>query len=123
MTNNKRESKKLAGLVIKGMQEKKGIDLVSLDLTKIENSVASYFIICHGTSRTQVSAIADSVLEFVKKQNKENPWHKEGMENAEWILIDFADVVVHIFQEETRKFYQLESLWADAKTTTYENVE
>jgi ribosome-associated protein len=88
---------------------------VKLNLAKVPNSITDYFIICHGNSRSQVEAIADSVEAEVKKATGANPWHKEGYENAEWILIDYFDVVVHIFLEESRGFYKLEKLWADAE--------
>ncbi len=115
------ESKILADVVVKGILEKKGKDIVSLDLSKLPNAVSNFFIICHGTSKTQVEAIAGSVEDEARNTLQVRPWHKEGSENAEWILIDFADVVVHIFQEEPRMFYKLEDLWADAKIKKYES--
>ncbi len=108
------QSKKLAEAVISGMQDYKAKDIVSLDLSKVKNSVCKYFIICHGTSRTQVESIADAIEEKVRVKIKEKPWHREGKENAEWILLDYVDVVAHVFQATTRDFYQLEKLWADA---------
>ncbi len=107
-------------LIIQGIQEKKGNEIVDLDLSAIENAVSNDFIICHGNSRTQVEAIASYVEEIVKKNTGLNPWHKEGYQNAEWILLDYVDVVVHVFNEQTRRFYNLEGLWADAKTKTIE---
>jgi ribosome-associated protein len=104
----------LADIIVKGMQEKLGLDIVKLNLSGIPNSITDYFVICHGSSRSQVDAIADSVQAEVKKAIGGLPAHKEGFENCEWILLDYFDVVVHIFQEETRSFYQLEKLWADA---------
>lgn len=115
------KSELLADVVIKGIQKKKGNDIVSLNLSKLPNAVSNFFIVCHGNSKTQVEAIAESVEEEAKKTLQMNPWQKEGKENAEWILIDFADVVVHIFQEETRMFYKLEDLWADAKIKKYKS--
>lgn len=111
------QSKKLADTIIGGMQDSKAKHIVSMDLSGIHNSVCKYFIICHGTSRTQVESIADQVEENVRKSLKEKPWHREGFENAEWILLDYVDVVAHIFQPQTRSFYQLEKLWADAEIT------
>ncbi|MBK7174668.1 MAG: ribosome silencing factor [Bacteroidales bacterium] len=105
----------LADIIVKGMQERKAIEIVKLNLGKVPNSITDYFVICHGNSRTQVEAIADSVQAEVKKAVGYNPWHKEGHENAEWILLDYFDVVVHIFLEESRNFYKLEKLWADAE--------
>lgn len=107
----------LTDVVVHGMQERKALDIVKLDLQRVPNSITDYFIICHGTSRSQVEAIADSVEGEVKKAVGMNPWHKEGHENAEWILLDYFDVVVHIFLEESRNFYKLEKLWADAERT------
>lgn len=117
----KNESEILAGIIIKGIQEKKGKDIVSLNFTRLPNTVCNYFILCHGNTKIQVEAIAESVEEEVRKTLGAKPWHKEGFENAEWLLIDYADVVVHIFQEETRMFYNLEKLWADAEITKYES--
>jgi ribosome-associated protein len=117
MTENKslNSTNQILEFAIKGIQEKKGHNIVNLDLSGIENAVCKNFIVCHGDSGRQVSAIADSVQEFVKKNTNEKPWSKEGLENADWVLLDYADVVVHIFRDETRKFYNLEGLWADAK--------
>ena len=115
----KSESEKLAVAVINGMQQKNGLDIIRLDLSGIPNSVSNYFVICHGTSRPQIEAIADAVIGEAKKQTGDKPWHKEGFENAEWILIDYFDVVVHIFHEQTRDFYKLEELWGDAGMTKF----
>ena len=105
----------LAEMIIKGIQEKKGKDIVCLDLRNIDNSVSDFFVICEGTSTTQVEAIARSIEETVTKSAGEKPWHSEGKENAEWILMDYVSVVVHVFQNEVRSFYNLEGLWADAE--------
>jgi len=99
------------------MLEKQARQPVMLDFSKLTGTICDAFLICHGNSRTQVEAIAENVIAEVKKNTGLNPWHKEGYENAEWILIDYSDVVVHIFQEERRKFYNLEQLWADAEIT------
>ncbi len=117
MTENKslNETDEILDSIIKGIQEKKGKKIVNLYLGKIENAVCKNFVICHGDSNRQVSAIADSVQDFVKKNTNERPWHKEGEQNSDWILLDYADVVVHIFKEETRRFYNIEGLWADAE--------
>lgn len=112
-----KKTKELVEASIEGIFKKKGLNVVSLDLTKIENSVCKYFIICHGDSDRQVEAIADSVMETVKEETGEKVWHKEGLETATWVLLDYADVVVHIFQKEYRDLYKLEELWADAKVT------
>ncbi len=104
---------KLFNSVIKGIISKKGQDIVSIDIRGTGAGICDYFILCNGTSRTHVEAIADSVEETVKKQVGEKPWHIEGYQNAEWILIDYIDIVVHIFKPEIRNFYQLEKLWGD----------
>lgn len=108
-------SELLTKLVVAGMQEIKARDIVIMDLDAVDAAVCNYFVICHGTSHPQVKAIADSVEEIVLKEMKERPWHKEGLSNAEWILLDYVDVVVHIFLEDKRDFFRLEDLWADAK--------
>jgi ribosome-associated protein len=101
--------------IVDALQDKKAKEPVIMDFTKLNSSICDSFIICNGTSRTQVEAIADGVISSVKQKTGLNPWHKEGMENAEWILIDYSDVIVHIFQDKKRTFYNLEQLWADAE--------
>jgi len=118
-SKTKSNTKEIVRAAVEGILKKKGNDLVSLDLTEIENSVCKYFVICHGDSNTQVSALADSVLETVREETGEKVWHKEGLNNATWVLLDYSDVVVHIFQKEYRDFYKLEELWADAKLTEH----
>ena len=105
----------LANAIIEGMQEKKASDIVSLDLRNVENSIADIFIICHAESGVHVEAIARSVEEMVFKNLDQEPEHKEGRENAEWILLDYFDVVVHVFIKEKRDYYNLESLWGDGE--------
>ncbi|MGD0711220.1 MAG: ribosome silencing factor [Bacteroidales bacterium] len=109
-------SELLTEIIIKGIQDKKGKNIVSLKLKDIPHAVTDYFIVCHGTSNIQVQAIAESVEDEVRNAVGLKPWHKEGVQNAEWILLDYVDVVVHIFQENTRNFFQIENLWADAET-------
>ena len=111
----KDKGEQLADSVVFGMQEKKAEDIVTINLKNIKNSIADYFIICHCESRTQAQAIADSVEEQVYKKSGESAWHKEGRENSEWILLDYSNVVVHIFLREKREFYGLERLWGDAE--------
>jgi ribosome-associated protein len=106
----------LTEIIIKGIQDKKGKNIVSLNLKEIPHAVSDYFIVCHGTSNIQVQAIAESVEDEVRNAVGLKPWHREGVQNAEWILLDYVDVVVHIFQENTRNFFQIENLWADAET-------
>lgn len=116
------ESEQTSQLVVKGMQERKASDIVVMDLRKVSEAVADYFVICSGTSDTQIDAIADAVEEEVFKADGTNPWKKEGKEQREWILIDYADVVVHIFKKERREFYALEKLWGDAEITRVEEL-
>ena len=114
--------KELVDVVVKGIQEKKGKNIVILDMTKIDNSICRYFVICDGDSNIHVDAVAESVDDYVRENLHEKPFHVEGRENAEWILIDYVDVIVHIFQKSVREFYNLEGLWADAKRTEIENL-
>ena len=107
--------------VVEAMQELKAKDVVSLDLRDIYSSVTDYFVICHAQSKTQVSAIADKIIDDLRDNHHVKPYHYEGFENAEWILIDYIDVVVHVFLEPKREFYKLEALWADAEKTSYED--
>ena len=113
----KQDSEKLANLVVKGMQEKKASDIVVMDLRNVKNAVADFFVLCSGNSDKQLGAISDSVDEFVYKDLKENPWHSEGKNNKEWMLLDYTNVVAHIFKKDRRSFYALEKLWGDAEIT------
>jgi ribosome-associated protein len=103
--------------IIDALEDVKAEDIQILDLRKIENSVCSYFIVCSGNSNTQVNALAGSVQKKVSKTLKEKPFHVEGTETAEWVLLDYINVVVHIFQRTVREYYDIESLWGDAKVT------
>ena len=111
----RRESDVLAKAIIKVIKQHKGKEVVSLDLREIETAICDFFIICHGTSSTHLSSIVDNVRKDVSKLMKEKPWHTEGESNKEWILMDYFDVVVHVFNQEKRDFYKLENLWADAQ--------
>lgn len=113
-------TEQVVAAVVDTMQGLKAKDIVSLDLRDIHSAVTDYFVICHAQSKTQVSAIADRILDDLR-DNGVKPYHYEGFENAEWILIDYIDVVVHVFLEPKRDFFQLESLWADAERTSYED--
>ena len=104
----------------KGVFEKKGQNVLKIDLRKLDIRITDYFVICHAASTTQVSAICDSVEETVRKDAGEKPLHIEGLDNCFWVLLDYGSVVVHIFLEEYRNFYSLESLWSDA---TIEKLE
>ncbi len=107
----------LISVIIKGIDDVKGDDIQLLDLREIENTVCDYFIICSGSSNTQVNAITGSIQKLVSKELKDKPWHVEGQNNSEWILMDYVNVVVHVFQKHIREFYDIESLWGDAKIT------
>ena len=104
----------MAGLVVRGMQDKKASDIVVLNLKELKNAVADYFIICSANSDTQIEAVARSVEEEIEKVTGESPWQTEGRTNREWVLLDYVDVVVHVFLRDRRKFYALEELWGDA---------
>ena len=110
----------LVKAIIEGLQEKKAVNIVDLNLSKLENTVCKHFIICHGTSNVHVDAVANEVLDYVKKTTGQNVTFKDGFRNAQWIVLDYFDVVVHIFQDEYREFYNLEELWSDAEFTKIE---
>lgn len=113
-----RDSETLSEFVVQGMLEKKASDVVVLDLRDIKHAVADYFIICSGSSDTQIDAISNSIEEQVFKLSKEWPWKVEGKQNKEWVLIDYVNVVAHVFNKDKRAFYGLEELWGDAKVST-----
>lgn len=113
-------TKDLLDSIVDGISNVKGEDITILDLTEIENAFCQYFVICNGKSNTQVSAIAASVERTVKTEMHERPYSVEGTQNKHWILMDYTNVIVHIFQEEYREFYDIESLWGDAKETRIE---
>ncbi len=121
MAQKKISNDDLLSSIIKGIEEVKGNDIDILDLRAIDNTVCDYFIICNGTSNTQVNAIVNSIQKIVSKELKDKPWHVEGSENAEWVLMDYVNIVVHVFQKHIREYYNIESLWGDAKTITIEN--
>ena len=104
------------------IQDKKGKSVVSLDLRQIPEAISDYFIICHGDSTTQVKAIVDNIHRKIKEDRGELPHHIEGMNSAEWAIIDYIDVVVHVFLRDRRDYYHLEDLWSDAVTTRYEDM-
>ncbi|AIZ64615.1 iojap family protein [Hymenobacter sp. DG25B] len=110
----RQDSDRLAEVVVRGMQEKKAADIVVLDLKDLKNAVADYFVICSASSDTQLDAIARSVEEEVEKLTGQSPWQTEGRMQREWVLLDYVDVVVHIFLRDRRQFYALEELWGDA---------
>jgi ribosome-associated protein len=116
MGNSKKEenTEQLIDAIVEGIQRKKGQKIVKIDLTKINHTECKYFIICHGNSVTQVDAIAHSVEDTVEEIAEQTAWHKDGYRNSMWILLDYADIMVHVFQKNAREFYDLENLWADA---------
>ena len=117
MAKAKLKENKLIDEILFSIDDVKGVDINLMDLTKISNTVCGFFIICTGTSNTHVSAISNSIKRNVSKKLKEKPFSTEGTENQEWVLIDYVDVVVHIFQRNIREYYDIENLWGDAKIT------
>jgi ribosome-associated protein len=124
MVKNKttNESAYISELAIHGIQEKKGNDIVRLDLRNLHSSVTDYFVICHADSATQVKAIANSIEDEVYKALKQDPWRKEGLENGEWVLLDYINVVVHVFRTDKREYYGVEELWGDAEIKSYKSA-
>ncbi|GGF16196.1 ribosome silencing factor [Echinicola rosea] len=110
-------AEELSKIIVKGMEDKKASDIVVMDLREINNSVSDFFVICSGSSDKQIEAISDAVEEEVYKSNKEKPWRNEGKNTNQWVLVDYIDVVAHIFLKNKREFYGLEELWGDAKIT------
>jgi ribosome-associated protein len=124
MVKNKvlNESAVISEVAVYGIQEKKGNDIVRLDLRNINSSVADYFIVCHADSTTQVKAIANSVEEEIFKAIQQEPWRKEGLQHGEWILLDYVDVIVHVFKTDKREYYGVEELWGDADIQYYKSA-
>ncbi len=120
MTKNT-DSVSLKDFVVEAIKEKKGKEIKVLDLRELDQSIADYFIICHGDSNTQVDAISDFIDRQTRTELQEHALHKEGTDNLQWVLLDYGELVVHVFQEEFRRFYNLEDLWADAKTELIED--
>jgi len=123
MRKTKDESTRVTESIVNGLFEKKGKRVALIDLRNLENRVCDYFIICHATSSTQVDSLAWSVEDVVRKETGRKPIHVEGTENCIWILMDYGDILVHIFQEPYRDFYNLESLWADGHITIFEDIQ
>ena len=122
MTKKPVKADDLISLILKGIDDVKGENIQLLDLREIDNTVCDYFVICSGNSNTQVNAISGSVQKVVSKELKDKPWHIEGQNNSEWILMDYVNVVVHVFQKHVREFYDIESLWGDAIITQISSV-
>ena len=117
------ETKRLVNKIIEGIQEKKGQKIIVADLTEIEDTICKYFVICQGNSPSQISVIADSVWEYAFMVEENKPLAIDGLRNAQWVAMDYSDVLVHIFLPEAREFYNLENLWADAKLTTIPDID
>ena len=115
----KNSSKGLITNIIKSIEEVKGEEVVLIDMKKIDNSPCDYFIVCDGSSNTQVNAIVSKIKKNVSKLLSEKPLNIEGLENCKWVLIDYIDIVVHVFQKEIRQYYNIENLWGDAKHTKF----
>lgn len=124
MTETKEiNSREKLDLILEALKEKKAKEIITINLKKVENAICDYFVICHGDSTTQVDALHDAVSRKIKKELHTNPHHIEGANNSLWILLDYFDIVVHIFLNENRSFYNLEELWADGKIEKTEDVK
>ena len=113
------DAERLLDAIIEGLQDMKAVNIVSINLSNIEDAVANYFVICEGEATTHIKGIANNVEDKVFKTVGEKPWHIEGMENLEWVVVDYVNVVLHIFRRESRLFYQLEDLWTDGVRTEH----
>ena len=117
------KTKALVKTITEGIQEKKGKNIVVANLTEIEDTICKYFVICEGNTPTQLAAITESIYDYVRKETGEKPFGVDGLRNSQWVALDYSDVLVHIFLPETREFYNLENLWADAKLTEIPNID
>ncbi len=114
------DSNLLLDAIIEGLHEKKAKEVKLLDVREL-TTLTDYFVICHGTSETQIRALANSVMEKVKETLRENVWKQEGMDSRRWIILDYVNVVVHIFSEEKREYYGIERMWNDAVISEIED--
>ena len=117
------QTKELVNTIVEGLQEKKGKNIVTVDLTQLSGAVCQYMVICEGNTPTQVSALSDSVWDFARKKGGEKPLSIDGNQSAQWIGMDYGTVLVHIFLPEQRAFYNLENLWADSKVIQVPNID
>ncbi|MBR5541302.1 MAG: ribosome silencing factor [Bacteroides sp.] len=117
------QTESLVKKITEGIQEKKGQKIVVADLTEIDDTICNYFVICQGNSPSQVSVIADSIWDIVHETTGYKPSAIDGIRNAQWVAMDYSDVLVHIFLPEAREFYNLENLWADAKLTFIPDID
>jgi ribosome-associated protein len=120
MTQKNTNIDETLSLIIQGIEDVKGADITLLDLRKIDTAVCDYFVFCNGNSNTQVNAIVNSIQKVVSKGLHDKPWHVEGTENGEWVLMDYVNIVVHVFQKHIRTYYNIEDLWGDAQITHIE---
>ena len=114
-------SEQLVETIVEAMQDRKAENIVKLDLRNTDSSVADFYIVCHGNSNVQVDAISKGIERDTRDKIKEKPWRKEGFQNSQWIILDYVNVVVHVFHEEARDYYKIEKLWGDAVITNYEH--
>lgn len=119
---NVNESQELSNLIIDAIQDIKGKNILKLDLRHLDDAPTDFFIICEGDSGTQISAIANNIHKRVKEELGLHPSHREGQSQAKWVLVDYFNIIIHIFYPETRAFYEIEDLWGDAKITEYQNI-
>lgn len=115
-------AEKLCEVIVEGMQNNKAEDIVVIDLREVESAVTDFFVIGSGSSTTQVDGIADAIVRSTRKTLKEKPWHQEGKNASQWVLLDYVNVVAHIFHKDVREYYELEDLWADGKKREIENL-
>ena len=123
MQKNETEAQKVIDQIIEGIQDKKGKEIVVVDMLELGNIICEYFVICQGNSPTQVSAIAGSIEDTVRMNCRKKPYSIDGLRNSQWVAMDYGDILVHIFQPEVRKFYDIEHLWADAKLTELPDLD
>ncbi|WP_107038770.1 ribosome silencing factor [Brumimicrobium mesophilum] len=115
-------AEKLCEVIVEGMQDNKAEDIVVIDLREVESAVTDFFVIASGESTTQVDGIANAVVRSTRKTLKEKPWHQEGKNSAQWVLLDYVNVVAHVFHKDVRDYYELEDLWADGKKRQIANL-
>ncbi|MBO4331915.1 MAG: ribosome silencing factor [Paludibacteraceae bacterium] len=121
--NNTTEDKKIIEKIVEGIQDVKGKKIVIVDMTGLENYTCGYFVICEGESNTQVNSIAENIKDHVREELRVKPFAVDGMINAEWVAMDYGNIIVHVFQPEARAFYQLETLWEDASLNEIPDVD
>ena len=115
-------SSEITELIVDSIQDIKGKNILKLDLREVDDAPTDFFVVCEGESTTQISAIANNIVKRLKEEASMRPAHVEGKQSATWVLVDYFDVVVHVFYPETRRFYEIEDLWSDAKLTEYQNI-